>query len=565
MAMEAEKCLFRARRAGRSKPGWGRYVAALLSVLWLFSACQRGAPPEFLRTPTTMPVGIAMFRSSDTSLSFIPAELRPVPPQGDAAAYRLRAWAENDSTVLLQRFYGVHLPPEYVRFSSGSYLAYLHTFQYERLLLFPNSPQWEAWAWEAAALAPSGVPLRLTLPDQDIFAVLFEDLLYLLDGNFSAARTWVKNHGFTVSVPSSVTGLFGDGQKALVFLAHDNITGVSAVYAVSPRGGHVRVERVMDWQSAGDDDYRIQGMRDTNANGLPEVIVAANGDARYGMICGQDLLLFEWQDGTFVSRGERLEIFRYPDYEGSCNGTWTFGVSAAGVPFLVTTAYRYTARDCPDFDVQRTYLWDGTQYRLKEETIPDYDSSEPACQLNWALKVIGGWPQGWNDDRTLGVVAGLLNDWPPSLDVVQGPASRDYFRLRLGMWHDLRGESEQALALLQPLAEIPYLARYDLPSRMAAAYLTGREAAGLLGACLHMDAAWKASQPARGFFKMIDEYGFIQNSELYYGLCSSTESLQAVPISAALEQGAGLQAWLERAGIRVWDTVAVDLNQDNKL
>jgi hypothetical protein len=132
----------------------------------------------------------------------------------------------------------------------------------------------------------------------------------------------------------------------------------------------------------------------------------------------------------------------------------------------------------------------------KQAILPEID--RPQCQIAWADAAINNQPHGWDDDRAINILSAALNNWPSAMDSLFGPASRDYFRLRLGIWYDLRGASDVAESQINQLASGPTDSKYDLPSRLAKIYLQYRQKNGFVGACSQVEQAWS---DARGAFE----------------------------------------------------------------
>jgi hypothetical protein len=211
------------------------------------------------------------------------------------------------------------------------------------------------------------------------------------------------------------------------------------------------------------------------------------------------LELYEWvkKDKTFTAY--------YPDYffqncdQGPCEWKWNFAlVDRYGVQPLTVSEFLYLSfwlgegtPKCTDIETQRFYRWQGGKITLEREVYLPSQSDELYCRIAWAIAVIRGKLHGWQDDDAINILADALKDWPEIMNTTWGPASQDYFYLQMGIWRDFRGEEEDALTLLQLLAENPTDPQYTLPARLASTYLEERSRSGFVGACTQVQRLWK--------------------------------------------------------------------------
>lgn len=467
-----------------------------------------------------------------TSTSSIVEVFLPTPPVRDIYAYRLRRWSESDSAALVERLnngkFKVTPEPDYYQFPD-----YVRAFDIEYLLRFPQSPSWEDVAWEAVRYDPQGAMAVGSQAGEDLFGFLVENILNKQDVPMEDLSNWLEPHLFRIVDSLKVNNLFGDGQYAWVIHAqtsyYQNYDGFYAIHQVS---GAYRLEVVQDWGISSFPGaglyYYLHGVGDTNKNNIPEVgIVSESGMSGIPPTWGQSLRLYEWQPSKEVFTTNYFHLFYQTcgDMEqGPCKGDWEFSNQQ-----LTVNEYWYTQDKCLDLVIQRKYLWDGIQYHLNSEQVILPEIDRPECLVAWADGAINHQVLGWQDDRAIQIITTALDNWPTEMDNQWGPASRDYFRLRLGIWNDLRGASDKAVSLLNQLAAGSTDPKYDLPTRLVGIYLQTRAQKGLVGACTQVEQAWRDEKDA--FYKKFTGSYDLQNLRQSWGFASDR--------------------WISRAGISI--------------
>jgi tetratricopeptide (TPR) repeat protein len=473
--------------------------------------------------------------------------------------------------------------------------SYARALQAECLLRYPKSDNLEKMLWDLTNIDPVGVPLPGMRPGESLFAFLLEALYTRGDiPSHEALTQTLETESLMTWVADSiyVTGLFGDGQEALVItlLKHPvDYTGVCATLAIHPVGSQVRVETLQDWAACDwgsvTNYFSLPGAADTNGNGLPEVIVSSEtGASGFPQHWTQHIYLYEWDPSKEAFTDTDIPVFSQACDRGPCAGQYEIGApDAHGYRPITVSAYWYTdgapyrdpkSKDpepCPTLEVRRTYRWDGKQYAAGEdELVPPPD--RPECRIAWADQVI--YRYGWQNDQAIQILSEALENWPEAMNTRWGPASRDYFRLRLGIWQELRGEASAALRRLQDLVDQPTDPQYDLPARLAAEYLGARSQAGIAAACYQAGQTWRAEaqavydtlENAYEIDGLIARWGFAHPG--WFGgfglniddLCTLDEALEVGAPTLWAVSTANLKNWLEIMGVQVLAVKPVDLD-----
>ncbi len=424
-----------------------------------------------------------------------PEPLKLTLPTTDAASYQLRAWSETDCLAMADRIAQRNFANPTEFYDVSDYAAAL---QAECLLRYRASPDWIEMAWEMASIDPSYSMLPELRPRQGLFAYLVEDLLNNKKVSLSNLLDELKIRGFSSHESIGIENLFGDGQTALVFetrvfnMASSVQCGINSVRQIN---GRYQVQIIVDWMQCEGVmfgvEYDFYSPDDTNANSLPELKVVSNSAIGGPAYSTQTLWLYEWNPSNESFNTYHFDILSGYYYSDQMHdGDWNFSQpDEHGLQKLTVNVYFFIKDGCPDLTRQRTYLWDGAVYALEDDIILPPPDGPLECRIDWAYSA------GQND-QAIGILAEALDHWPEAMNQEWGPASLDYFRLHLGIWRDLRGESSQALALLQALAGHPSDPQFDLPARLASEYLDMRAKAGIAGACYKVEQTWDAEYNA---------------------------------------------------------------------
>lgn len=503
----------------------------------------------------------------------------PVLPEKDVTSYRFRSWSEEDYSDFENLITG---EIDNIRFD----IPYFHipksviVFQTEQLLKFPNSTSYEDTRWDVLINNPGAI-IPNNDQDQDLMELFITEML-AKGMNIEEITREIKSHGVFVDNVIEVKNLVGNGKDGFVVEiripdTHNSI----AFFAIFIQNGFYQVAKIRDWDISAAPAmgryYDIYDVGDTNNNGKPELIVQIEtcGSGIPG-ICNQSIYHIEWSEKIKEFNGVEFPVFWQTcgDFgSGPCEGKWEFS-NINSKNALITSSYWYTRSDCPNLSVQRVSFWDGARYVLgSPEIVPPGNDLVPQCLLGWAETAAfvykGDWTSDfsgteWKNDLIVSIVESELKNWPKEADQIWGPASRDFVKFKLGIWHDLRGEAD-AVSILQELIDSPYLQEYDFVSRMAGVYLQSRENFGKTKACLDINDFYYAE-----FRKTIPEPSSYNNDKatLEYwgivdwkgGLCNSDEMFSAELQSAKIMSSDLLIEWLEKSEFPVYETVPMDLD-----
>jgi hypothetical protein len=536
------------------------------------------------RRPTNTPTQTWTRGPTNTPTSTTLADiLLPTPPARGISAYRLRPWTESDSAALVDRVAG----RKYVASPEPEYNAipnqipgYILAFQAESLLRFPQSPNWLSTAWETIRYSPPGTRVAGMREGQDLFSFLVENLLNQQAVQVEELSNYLITFYFRIDDSLRINNLFGDAQDAWVIHVHTSyFLDYDSVYAIHQVNNLYQVKSVMDWEISALPGagmyYSLHNLGDTNGNHIQELgIVSESGMSGIPQTWAQSLIWYEWDPSIGKFTTDRYRIFYQTCEEmgqGPCRGEWKFSNQQ-----LTTSEYWYTQAGCPDLQVQSIYGWNGKKYSLESEQYILPDINQPECRIAWADGVINHWERGWQDDRAIDIISSALDSWPAAMDSQWGPASKDYFRLRLGIWTDLRGEDEKAVNLLQGLVEEATDPKYDLPSRLAQTYLQARQQNGLVGACTQVEQAWQDEKTA--FYSqhqlsdniptLRETWGFASDRWIGPGIFSKLSLCvreDAIISSAGKFENSStnaLKKWLDQAGFHWFDVQPTDLDGD---
>jgi hypothetical protein len=492
------------------------------------------------------------------------------------STYQLRTWTEQDSQKWIKK------AEDYPGDLIGDRFRPIIAFQSERLLRFPLSENWQTNAWETLRIDPRDDHLPGIPSGQTAFTWLLENLLNQQEVAFADLPAALEKYHFLFADSLSVNNLFGDGQDSFVFNAEVTyINHFCGTFALHKVNGLYQVITIQTWEicsyPATGYYYSQEVPGDTNGNGFPELIIyEQEGHSGIPQTWGENMQWYEWSSSAKAFKNQNFKIFLQTCEDGPCKGEHKFQNKT-----LTTSEFWYTQSDCPDLEVQHIYLWNGKEYAFLREQMVSAPAAPEECRLAWAdeaIRLQGEKLQesGWENDAAINIVAEVLQNWPEDRNF-WGPAGEDYFQLRLGIWRDLRGESDAVVELLQPLAAQPSDPRYDFASRMASIYLENRSQQDVFRACVAAENAWKKAilydlPDNYRFSDLLDRWGFSNNrwtssmapAASVEDLCSFQDGLEAGAKHLHISTASDLQHWLEQAGLQTLSIETGDFNEDGK-
>jgi len=177
------------------------------------------------------------------------------------------------------------------------------------------------------------------------------------------------------------------------------------------------------------------------------------------------------------------------------------------------------------------------------------------CQLSWALQVLKR--DSSKVDIATEIISNAFVDWPDQMNNMWGPASQDYFALRLGLFHDITGQEAMASALLQNIVEHPSNPSFSFASEIASAYLDMRSTHGKVKACQEVNLLQDESLFKAGPFYYVpidslrESWGFgapiwVLNID---DLCDAKLALEFATQQAPVSSAENIGEWLTSIGL----------------
>lgn len=524
-----------------------------------------------LRTP--QPVLPTFTQIATATLTFTPT------PQLGTGDYRLQPWSANDD-------YYLHLAEKlnqefYVGFNNN-YQRYGPVFQAEKLLRQPSS-DWRDIAWKIVADYPKGILLPGMRPGQDLLAFLMEDLLNSENIRpeelpiVVKSRIWTNWECYNAEIAESpskrgsyliVNNLFGDKQDGWIF--YSGSCEGTAIYALRKMDNQYRIEKLRDWQAL---EMTAAGYRlsldtagDVNNNGLPEVVINVSfGASGTPPVLTDNIEFYEWDPSKEIFLSDRTEKFEdVCDSFESCKDEWSIGkVPIQGINPLIVNELHETMLDdvegssvCDHLVIEHAYLWEEGNFIEQKRTLLPASDERIECQLSWALQVLNKEPA--ESAVATHIISEALADWPDSMNEMWGPASKDYFALRLALAYDLTGNQDKALALIQNVAEHPTRPDFDFASQLASTYLDVRSEQGKVQACQEINLLQTESEFSEGPFvfaplkDLKKKWGFGAWVWMYHidDICDEKHALELSLQQLRPSQFETINQWLTMLGLR---------------
>ena len=443
----------------------------------------------------------------------------------------------------------------------SDFVDYLTTIERETATRFPRAAREADLFWEMALNNVNGY---ISSGKVDYFLQAVETELNSGEVEAPSLQEHLKQRGFEASATYPAVNLFGDGRSATVFHVIAGYDGASMVLILTGSLiGEYRLLSVQEhWTSLWHQDEGVV-VTDRNGNGQPEIQVI---DTSYGTglsigTCVSQLSLHEWRglypEGRFVNLARSIAYVGISG-DGECyKDFWEFSPPEAnGVQHIISVMRRRAggySSPCTDYELRTIYAWTGSVYEWDGETANMPSASDPPwCAVLWA-----DWAGGLNDKAVV-LVNAWLQTWPTEIDKLLGPSAQDYFRLKLGTWYALRGETERAQTILRMVRDYPAYPESTIASQMAGAYLENYEA-GLnpVGAC---GAVYRTIENAQ---LEIPPSGGLESAQGWpYNVCDLEISFQKTIFTFTPHDIPELINWLGTHQVAVWVVKQADLNDD---
>lgn len=553
-------------------------IMLFVGMLGIFSAC---GPVTLV--PSITPTKKASPSPTATQAPFAPSFAPSGGPEKGIDSYQLRGWGEKDYEKLVRDL------DDMVGDKDGEipYMMvtdYLVALQLERLLKFPDSSTRDDVVWQILFENPNISVIPGIGASNDITTKIIADILK--QGiSLDKLSAEIEKHGWLVTETMMVDNIVGNGEKGMILMVKiPNNDGLTGIFAVFRQGDQFKVKKIHDWDvsqaPALGRYFALKDVGDTNGNGLPEIIIEIEtGGSGMPQIGKKEIEHIEWSNQRNKFNHQSFPVYWQTCDEfgdGPCAGDVEFSKKDS-LPVLITRSHWYTQKDCPTFAIQRNAEWDGEKYAPRQpEIVPPVSDLTPECRLAWAETAIelrandwdGGIKEsGWRNDLAISIVEKSAQSWTDLADEWWGPAGRDFFKLRLGIWYELRGQDDKAKSTLQSLAAQPHLKDFDLASRLAKIYIEERAVSGPARACLSLDdayfAEYRQAVPEPSFFNdnatLIQSWGFVKGKG---SLCNVIEMVPADVQTARLTSKDALESWLQKTGFTVYQDKVLYLNTD---
>lgn len=542
------------------------------------------ALPTETYIPSLTPTPSPTILPSSTPTSSLPVFKSSNGPEKDISHYKLRPWQEFDYGYILDNVGNINRN-EGFDISYYKISDYLTAFQLEKMLMFQNSPEYSNGLWEIQSLKPDIKVVPGINLGNDLLGSLIIDLLGhgVKVGDLEVE---MQKHGRYRVDLLSVSNLIGNSKDGTVLSV--TVSGVqNRMYVIFSDSKDIyHVVAISDWRETTGVGwghyYDLYDIGDTNDNGLPEVVIQEQtGFSGIPQYWSEKVSHVEWS-----SEDQVFSINSYPVFsqscdefgDGPCEGDWEFS-TADSQRVLITRSYWSTRGGCPDLALQQTSTWDGEKYVQGElNIVPPKNGLSQLCRLAWAevalsLHEFQGsslLEPGWMNDLAISIIEHSLEVWPPQADRFFGSASRDYFKLRLGIWHDLRGEEESATLVLGGLANNPHVKKFNFMARMSDLYLQTRGSQGKVKACLNLEntvaSEFKKIAVDSNIYSIYDNDKFFMENwgvvDWVGKLCDVDEMLIVAVKESRVISGDTLRNLLRKSGIRAYQDTELDLNAD---
>jgi hypothetical protein len=553
-----------------------KYATKSYLVLFLLVLIAASCGPV---TPVSTPANTST-SSFPTSTQIATATLTLTPtPQPGSTDYRLVAWSADDDYYL--KLAETQSQEFYVGFNN-SFQRYGPVFQAERLLREPSN-DWRDTAWKIVANYPKGIPLPGMRQGQDLLAFLMEDLLnnekISLEELGAIVQDRIQMHWecYRAQITESplkqgnylvVNKLFGDQQNGWIF--YTGSCEGTAIYALRKTDNQYRIEKLRGWQAlemtAAGYHLSLDTAGDVNNNGLPEVVINVSfGASGTPPVLTDNVEFSEWDQSKEIFLNDSTERFEdVCDSFESCKDEWSIAKAPLqGIHPLIVKELHETMLDdiegssvCDHLVIEHAYLWYEGNFIEQKQTLLPASDEHIACQLSWALQVLNKKPA--ESAVATHIISEALAVWPDSMNEMWGPASKDYFALRLGLAYDLTGNQDKALALIQNVAEDPTHPDFDFASQLASTYLVVRSEQGKVQACQEINLLQTESELSEGPFVFAPlkglkkKWGFGAWVWMYHidDICDEKHALELSVQQLRPSQFETINQWLTMLGLR---------------
>lgn len=401
--------------------------------------------PTFTPTATLTPSLTPLPSQTPTAIG--PPTLTPARPIIGEDVYSLQPWLPEkaDQVAALVADYPNTLPRQARGENDENYYAaFKHAVMAynEALLRFPEAPQADRWRWSLAySLARAGDPRA-----GEQYAQLIATALNRQETDLEALPAWFqdKQPGMEIEV-IEMKPLPGYLNTHLVQI--DQAGGAILVLVETPAG--FRSEVLVSNFDFVSPVSLAAFAADVTGDGSDEVVVYSPtpGDP----LDVQPPQVFDFSTAPFTELDFNPALADLP-IGADFTQTWSPGSASSQGEALRLDIELFPF--CP-LTISRTYTWNGEWF---EGNPPEFQIQPSPGTLAYCEPALDHAHRTWSAGSVIPIVETLLADWPPEKDLSgkpYPPDAKDELRYRLGIYHALNGDFDQARNTLNAIIKAP--------------------------------------------------------------------------------------------------------------
>ena len=518
--------------------------------------------PTFTPTITLTPTRTPTLTLTPTPTG--PPTLTPASPPVGSVSYKLNLWspASADYLISLLEYYPNTLLPNRRGENDENYYQAFHYAKValmEALMRYPDAPQAPEWRWKLAYdQARSG-----DAGAGDTYADLIAGALNRGQVKIEDLSDWVRVQEPRIEM--KITRL-------------DPLTGTLSGRLLQIKGGGSAFILLLETTSA----YQALALTsDYDFANSPEYLsftADLTGDSVEEIV----IYLAEPLESLDLAQPSIFSLTQVPPRELSFN--------PIALPFSIGMDYTVQwvpipgdgagsdlqVRDtlfpaCP-LSLQRTFTWDGTYF---QPGLSNYQVDPSPATLSFCRFLVDHAASVWGADAALQIMQPILPDWPPAADE-EGKAfpadAQDEWRYRIGIYHALMGNAEEAMRSMQAIIDAPSIANSSWISPARDFLVSYTSADDIYRACVQSERC----DASRALSHLVDGMGRNDFSQVVTLLAEAGVSMRAtgyfdVDLDGSREvwftlrhrSGEKLEAWIladYTGGIKALPLGGIDTN-----
>ncbi|MGD2159162.1 MAG: hypothetical protein PVG32_19955 [Anaerolineales bacterium] len=405
--------------------------------------------PTLSATPTLPPTSTPSQTPSPTisptaTNTPFPPSLTPATPISERNAYILTDWNPSDASDAIARLqsYPLILYPE-VQNTKDFYATYEYATlaQSEAILRFPNHSNSDAWRWDLA--------YNLARTGDSRAGAYYADLLNrtLNEGTVRSESlvSWIENQELRLNA-EIITSESGEGQLNGQ-IVHLSALGGSAYLWITEADNQFSVFPLSSDFDFPNQLHTAHFWSDLTGDGTNDFIVTyPNWHGRLIRFPRLFNLAPTTPRELLFKPSLRFEVGLEHEY------TWSTIEHPDGEENLHFSAVVFPP--CP-VTIDRRYQWSGTWFELSEVI---YTVQPATSLLNYCSLIVDQAATVWGSEAAIQIMETLLPDWPPPKDTgnqAYPSEALDEWRFRLGVYHKLSGNDQQAASYFRSISEQP--------------------------------------------------------------------------------------------------------------